>query len=114
MLHFKEVNFGDQKTHDYTIALHRLDDSKCDGTPPCYGGTWYSVESKEYQGNNLVAKSALASDGSLVFSATDFDPNRKQTYSGTAPNDTTREIDYTGDWTDTTGDIATFSFVQQP
>jgi hypothetical protein len=114
LLHFKQLNFGDNGTHDYTIALSRLDDGKCGGTPPCYGGIWYSVEAKAFQGGNLVAMSSFTADGGkLVFSAVDTDENGKQTYYGTAPNDTAKPVDYTGDWSGAGGRAATFSFLRQ-
>lgn len=115
LLHFHQLNFGDNGTHDYTIAMHRLEDFKCGGTPPCYGGIWYSVEAKSAQGGNVVAMSSISKDGSkLVFLAIDTDSNGgKQTYNGTAPNDTSKQLAYTGDWSDTNGWAATFSFIRQ-
>jgi hypothetical protein len=114
LLHFHESNFGDNGTHDYTIALHRLDDAKCGGTPPCYGGIWYSVEAKAMQGGNLVAKSSISTDGGkLIFTATDSDEHGTQTYNGTAPNDTAAQLSYSGDWSETNGWAGTFSFIRQ-
>lgn len=111
-LDFTRTNFGGiwlDKKDVYTITLRRLDDSRCGGRPPCYGGQW--VHGDHTEGNSFVAEAFPAPIGFLA-TETDVD-GTQQTYRGALVSDDTRQVQkYQGDWSGSGGRTATFFFTR--
>ncbi|MGW5740780.1 hypothetical protein [Amycolatopsis sp. NPDC003861] len=90
-----------------TITLRRLDDSRCAGTAPCYGGQW--TADGVAGSSNFVATAAPAPRG---FSATDSDGAGNQIYRGRLVSADPSPLRYEGDWSDDAGRTATFVFTR--
>lgn len=96
----------------YDITLTRQSDTNCAiaGLPaPCYGGHWYVPPSGTPQAGLFDVNVSLT-PSSLVLTGREDDYAAKgpQSYSGTAPNDTSVPLTFTGTWHQAT-DNATFT-----
>jgi hypothetical protein len=103
--HVKGNSWTDPDTA--TITLLRLDDRRCAGTAPCYGGQW-TVDGAAGS-SNFVAAAAPAPRG---FSATDSDADGNQTYRGVLVSVDPSPLRYEGEWSDDAGRTATFVFTR--
>ncbi|MEV6824438.1 ATP-binding protein [Amycolatopsis sp. NPDC051102] len=89
-----------------TITLHRLDQSRCAGSEPCYGGQWTI--------NGLPGSSnfvAVAAPGPTRLSATDSDSDGNQSYHGELVS-ADPQLRYEGEWSDDHGLAADFVFTR--
>jgi hypothetical protein len=96
---------GAEKLNRYTITLKPLADSTCGGSPPCYGGQWFSAGQPV---NNNASMWPLP--GPTGFAAADND----LFYRGTVVDDDTRRpLSYQGTWwTKAGGTHGTFVFTR--
>jgi hypothetical protein len=119
-LHFVRDNFGGVKQNVddvYQVYLPRLAPSRCPTSDPCYGGNgtnpWHHDGHDET--NNVVITPSLSGD-KVVFTGTE--PSSYggiQYYNGTATNDRTQPLIFTGTWrhqpTNGPLELAHFTFV---
>jgi hypothetical protein len=118
-LDFKRTNFGDTlqgQVDPYAIALHRLDDSKCEPSAPapCYTGRWYSIRASVCEPPAFTA-SAKETGTDITLSAIERDryypTNGPQHYAAVATDSPGQPPRFSGDFyedTPTRRDTATF------
>ncbi|MFD1048041.1 hypothetical protein ACFQ1S_22125 [Kibdelosporangium lantanae] len=91
----------------YTTELVQLDQSRCPTPDRCYRGNpangWWHYD--HYETNNIVITPTLSADTTaVIFTATEVATDGTHHYNGTAPNDTTILLSFSGDMhTDTPG-----------
>jgi hypothetical protein len=119
-LHFVRDNFGGsmQNVDDvYDVYLPRLDQSRCPTADPCYGGNGTNPWNHDGhdETNNIVITPSLSGD-KVVFTGTEPSSyGGVQYYNGTASNDRTQPLTFTGTWrhqpTNGPLELAHFTFV---